>query len=132
MSHHPENTPAEIPKVTLLGRPVKPLAIGILIALFAIGVNGYQYIAQSSGYDQPLAVVAVLTLLLMLSSWCLRSQKMFEWSLLFTAGIFTARAAGVALEVGHPVAGLLPFSVAVLAGGSYILEKADQFHYWGK
>lgn len=132
MSRHPNNTPAEIPRVTLLGRPVKPLAIGILIALFAIGFNGYKYIAESAGYDQPLAIIAALTLLLMLSSWFLRSQKMFEWSLLFTAGIFTARAAGVAFEYGHLAGGLLPFSVAVLTGGSYILEKADQFHDWGK
>lgn len=132
MSHHPENTPAEIPKVILLGRPVKPMAGGILLALFAVGINGYQYIAESSGYDKHLAVAATLTLLLMLYSWFLRSQKMFEWSLLFTAGIFTARAVGVALQIGHPAAGLLPFAVAVLAGGSYILEKADQFHYWGK
>jgi hypothetical protein len=126
------NTPAEIPRVRLWGRPVKPMAIGILMALSAVSINGWVGIAKPAGYDRVLAVVAGITLALMLCSWCSRSQKIFEWSLLFTAGIFTARAAGVALEVGHPAAGLLPMSVAVLAGGSYILEKADQFPYWGK
>lgn len=127
-----KHTPAEIPRVRLWGRPVKPMALGILMALFAVGSNCRGRFAETTGYDQLLAIVATVALFTMVVSWILRKQALFEIALLLTAGLFTARAVGVALEVGHPFAGLLPFSVAVLAGGSYVLEKADQFHYWGK
>lgn len=117
---------ADLPN-RILGRPVKPLALGLIICLIAVALNAFVPSGLSAGeYDQPLSLIAFLTLVLMVVSWLRRSQHLFEWSLLLSTGIFTARSVAVALESGQPTFSLLPFGVAALAGGSYVLERADE------
>lgn len=125
-------TPAELPRVHWLGRPVKPLAVGLIIALIGVTLNIWLPVAEPSGFDCPLGWIACGTLATMFASWARRSQITYEWALLFTAGVFTARAVGVWMVTDYFLAGILPFSVAVLAGGSYILERADNIHIWGR
>lgn len=127
------STQAELPRVVWLGRPVKPLAVGLIIALLAVTINTRWPVADSGGsYDDPVGLLAAATLIVMFASWVRRSQRMYEWALLFTAGVFVARAVGVALFSDYALTGMLPFSVAVLAGGSYVLERAGDIHLWGK
>ena len=117
---------ADLPN-RLWGRPVKPLALGLIICLTAIVLNAFITTGISAGdYNHPLAVVAFVTLVLMVWSWVRKSQHLFEWSLLLSAGVFSARAVAVAIESGQHTLSMLPFGVAVFAGGSYVLERADE------
>ncbi len=117
---------ADLPN-RIWGRPIKPLAIGLIICLIAVTLNAFVPSGLSAGeYDYPLSMIAFLTLVLMAVSWVKKSQRLFEWSLLLSTGIFTVRAATVAIESGRPTFALLPLGVAVLAARSYVLERADE------
>lgn len=115
-----------------LGRPVKPLALGLILALFPAALNGwvvafgYPSLLDSTGDDMAIGIVATLALTLMVGGWFRKSQSMFEAALLFVVGAFTARAFLIVFLNPHPLEAMFPFAVAVIAGGAYVLEREGQ------
>lgn len=115
-----------------LGRPVKPLALGLIFALFPISVNGWvlafggQALLNSTGDDMAIGIIATLALLLMVVGWFRKSQLIFEAALLFVVGAFTARAFLFLFLDPYPLEAMMPLSVAVFAAGAYVLEREGQ------
>ena len=123
---------ANLSRHTFLGRPVKPLAIGLILALLPIAFNGWvvalggQTLLNSTGDDMAIGIVATLALLLMFVGWVVKSQWTFEAALLFVVGAFTARAFMVLFLDPYPLEAMLPLSVAVFAAGAFVLEREGQ------
>lgn len=123
---------ANLKRHRFLGRPVKPLAIGMILALFPIALNGW-LTALGSGRvlhptDDDMAIGAVSTIALtaMVIGWIIKSQSVFEASLLFIVGAFSARAFLVLFTDQYPLEFMLPLGVAVFAAGAYVLERDGQ------
>ena len=134
----------DLPGVRILGRPFKPMAVGLIITGFALSVNtfllyfdGRAYIPlpspdgcswlQVAGADLASFVMGLFTglgLLLMVFAWVVRSQRIYEFGLLFSFGGWTARWMGLALEGSHWYSAL-PFGVSIMAAGAYWLERSD-------
>ena len=123
---------------------MKPLAIGLLLALFPAALNGwvvafgYPSLLDSTEDDIPsppglggcgcmaIGIVATLALTLMVAGWIKRSQAMFEAALLFVVGAFTARAFLMFFVDSHPLEAMFPLSVAVFTSGAFVLEVEGQ------
>jgi hypothetical protein len=118
--------------IRLWDRPVKPLAVGVIIALIAVVLNGGsnaicgKALIGPTEDDIAIGVIASIALFLIIFSWLYNRQFLFELGLLFCAGTFVARTVLMLLLVGaYPLDFLLPLSVAVLSGGAFILERID-------
>ena len=134
-------TRAELSRVSVLGRPFKPLAVGLIVGGTTLSVNT---ILAFLGADPRIPVpdggsaathlasllmgfFAGLGVFLMVFAWIIRSQRVYEWGLLLSFGGWNARWVGMALD-GDAAYALLPFSFALMAGGAYILETMDAQH----
>ena len=72
-----------------------------------------------------MGIFAGLGVFLMIFAWVIRSQRVYEFGLLFAFGGWVARAVGIALDGQVPYS-LLPVSFALMAGGAYVLETMDE------
>lgn len=138
-------TRAEIPGVRILGRPFKPLAVGLLLSGFTLAFNTILlYTDQSSLIPIPGGVVqsqsvaapaslaalvmglfAAVGIALMVIAWLSRSQRIYEYGLLLSFGAWTARWIGIALD-GNAIYAVLPLSMSIMAAGAYWLERVDE------
>ena len=120
--------PLNLP-VTVFGRPLKPLALGIVVAMLVLTLAGIldQGALHSSGWGDLVSAVAFASFTAFMGGWWARSQRMAEMALLLATGVFTARAA--ALLMLHfeilDVAAWLSVASAITAGGAYALERVD-------
>ena len=118
-------------RVRLWDRPIKPLAVGIIIALISLVINGFVVLAGGralivpTGDDAAIGLFALVALIIMIMSWVKKSQQWYEWALLFTCGAFFARSALILTTDTYLLHAMLPFSIAAMAGGAFILERAD-------
>lgn len=124
--------PANMSRCSWLGRPFKPLAVGLIIALLPLTINGaaqilgYPPLLDPTGDDMAIGIISALALVLMLLGWVRKSQALFEGALLLVVGAFVARATLVALLDPYPLEAMLPLSVAMFAAGAYVLERDGQ------
>lgn len=123
---------ANLKRHRFLGRPVKPLAIGMILALFPIALNGWltafgaSRVLHPTGDDMAIGAVSTISLIAMLVGWMIKSQSVFEASLLFIVGAFSARSFLVLFTDQYPLEFMLPLGVAVFAAGAYVLEREGQ------
>lgn len=140
-------TRAEIPGLAVLGRPFKPLAVGLIIGGFTLSVNtlllffgtnpaipipGDDNVGSRALETAPATYAALamglfagLGNILMVVAWIVRKQRIYEYGLLLSFGAWTARWIGIALD-GDPWYAMLPFAVSFMAAGAYWLERADE------
>lgn len=123
--------PADLPYV-VWGRPVKPLALAASVAVFGVALGpftpgGNQVFEFSSGMGYVQAVTGLVTLILFQLGWWLCYQRLVEWGLLLTAGVFCSRAVLGALTVGflHPAV-WISVGMSVGAAGAWTLERAPR------
>lgn len=123
-------THGDVPGTTILGRPYKPLAVGLIIAATAYFADSALRIVGHTNHPlltlgSPVAgVVAGVAAVVMGVSWGIRSQSLYEGGLLLALGALAARAVEVAL-LGNWFNALLPLAMACMAGGAYWLEMID-------
>ena len=122
-------THGEIPGTTILGRPFKPLAVGLIALSFIFAADAASRVFGTGHppltLSAPIAgAVAGLAGAAMTAAWLVRSQVVYEAGLLLIMGALWTRAVEVAL-LGNPFDGALPATVAAMAAGAYWLEKID-------
>jgi hypothetical protein len=114
----------------VLGRPVKPVAAGLMLSMLAVAY----WTASGRGELGPtawayvVAVVALAAAAALLVGWQRPSQRLAEYGLAAAFAVWVFRAVAVGLSGTVPFSGeslMLSLSVAVIAAGSYALEVAD-------
>lgn len=122
-----ESTRGEIPGTDLLGRPFKPLALGMILgtsvlsADFLLNIFREPILTAQTPYAGFFGLFAITGMVL---GWGIRSQKIYEISLLLIMGIWISRSVELTMIVSL-ADGLLPFALAFMAGGAYWLEKVS-------
>ena len=130
MSHFFPTTNGTL-RIVLWGRPVKPLAVGVLLALAGVSLQAVALFTTGVALITPtdddtvIGLMAFGSLVLILTSWFKLSQRLYELGLLAATGTFMARAVMSALVDEYHLHWIMPLSIAVLTGGAYILERAD-------
>lgn len=120
-------TAQDVPRLRVLGRPFKPVALGLALNVFIIAQANFR--TDDRGIGGLLSIVLALTagtaLVLLCAGWFFGRQRLAEYGLLLTAGVYITRAIFVAL--GDPWDQSILFSIgaAIIAGGSYLLEATD-------
>lgn len=121
--------PLTIPGLRFLGRPVKPVAFGFMLSLFVYFWAGVSddSVLDGTRWGDAVGLVALAIAVAHFGAWWFRKQKVAEYGLLATFIFYFWDAMTNLLVTGvlHDVATLLAFSMSVIAGGSYLLEKAD-------
>jgi hypothetical protein len=120
--------PLNLP-VSVWGRPIKPLALGMAVAMIVLTLAGLldRGALGRSLWGDFVALVAFSSFMAFLGGWWGQSQRMAEVALLLACGVFTTRAA--ALLMLHfevlDIAAWLSVASAITAGGAYVLERVD-------
>ena len=117
-------------RITILGRPVKPVALGLALAmatLLTTGITGTGLLGGTH-WGNAVAVAAAGALVLFVVGWVRGSQRLAEWAL---GGAFFAMAARtvflfITAGAGQP-APWLSGALCIIAGGSYWLERVDGY-----
>ena len=124
-------SPSNLPPPYFLGRPIKPVALGLMLAMGVVCVSGLTDtgVLGASAWGDLLSAVALVAVVFFLLGWLWRLQPFAELALAVTVGVFATRAAFVflldgALSTSFPAAGL-SLSFAVVACGSFALERLD-------
>lgn len=109
-------------------RPVKPVALGLAVVM--IGLTIYNVLGLGAFGDtlvaSIVAVVAGASAVCLVAGWWARSQPMAEAGMLGAAFVLLARATFFLLTEGVATRSwVLSAGVAVIAGGSYLLEKVS-------
>lgn len=120
--------PLNLP-LTFLGRPVKPVALGLLILGFFTGlaniIGGGDGIS-TLGWRYFIGVQGVLAGVALCVGWLRDSQRWAEYGLLIVFWMFFTRSVFVLLDTGWREADVYQaLGVAVVAGGSFFLERID-------
>lgn len=121
-----KSTHGDIPGTHILGRPFKPLAVGLIIGSTVLGVDFIIHQLTNTHnltqYTPFASMFAILGVIGMVGAWIIRSQRVYELSLLLIMGVWCARAIEIFL-LGNEANALLPFAISFMAGGAYWLEK---------
>jgi hypothetical protein len=125
-------TRAEIPSIQILGRPFKPLAVGLILATGTMGLNALlqllhqgTVVATPSSLPPILGLLAVASVVLMVTAWVIRSQRIYEIGLVLSVGAWAFRGFGLLLD-GGGLGFMFPISMMVMAAGAFLLERADE------
>jgi hypothetical protein len=125
-------TRGDLPRKWLY-RPVKPVAIGTIMATSLLALNQFLSLTgrepllyTPDGSIGAIFALATTSTLLMLWSWVAVSQRTYQVALILAVGVWAGRAVEVALAYDSAWQGALPLSLAVLIAGSYVLEAANE------
>ena len=123
--------PQDLPGIQVLGRPLKPVALGFAGATGYLALNNVTESGVFAGaplVSNLLGVAFAVTCVLLCVGWWARSQRLAEWGLLAAFACLISRFIGTGLIAGF---GLQPIPAwpslwwAVIAGGAFLLERAD-------
>ncbi len=125
-------TRAELPNVTILNRPFKPLAVGLIVSTGTVGINSLNQLIKGSVLvptpevlSPVLGTLAIISITLMFVAWIIRNQRIYEISLILAVGAWAFRGIGLLLD-GGGFAFMFPISMMIMAGGAFLLERADE------
>jgi hypothetical protein len=120
-------TRGDLPRFTTYGRPLKPVALGLSLAMIVIAsvnVHGFD-----RGVIPPLTFLlaggASLAAVCMIAGWVLRSQRAAEVGLLLVVAVYITRGAFIFLSSGFDQAVAFSITSSIIAGGAYLLESSD-------
>jgi hypothetical protein len=121
--------------IKLLGRPVKPVSLGIsifmaVLTIFNLADTG---VFGASLYGDIIAVISASSFTLLVLAWIINSQLLTEYGLLLASTVFVVRGTflGLTLSWGRQD---VYFSLAmfIISAGSYFLERTDSKVNGGK
>ncbi len=114
--------------LTIFGRPIKPVAfgLGLCMATFMYFNLVGMGVMSAAGWDDVVAIVSGAALSFLVIAWVANSQQIAEYGLLLSCTVFIIRATYLVLAHGFERADLyVSLGLAIIAGGSYFLERAD-------
>jgi hypothetical protein len=122
--------PLNLPKVTVFGRPVKPVALGLGISMCVIAWAAFTDVGVLDGsrWADLLGLGAFTVAGTLFVAWYKRSQSLAEAGLLMSFFVWVTRFMLVILVGNNPISqeGLwLSLAWVVISGGAYLLERAD-------
>lgn len=119
--------PLNLP-ISIFGRPAKPVAFGFAIFMITFTVSNLldRGVFKASLWGDVVAVVAGAAFTLLVLAWFINSQRLAEYGLLLSCTVFITRGMFLALTLGFDRQDVY-FSLAnaIIAGGSYFLERTD-------
>lgn len=122
-------TAGDLVGVTVLQRPVKVVALGMTILMLALAwlnlANRDAGLGDSVLGDV-VGATALVAAVALLGGWWGRSQRMAEVGLLLAFGVYLARTVFLLATAPADQGVLLGIGAAVIAGGSYLLERESR------
>lgn len=125
--------PMNLP-VTIWGRPVKPVALGlaIMMLIFAIFNVLNLDVFYVSIWGDVVGLTAFASFAIFTVAWIINSQRLAEYGLALAAGVFIARCIALLLINGWEAQGVyFSAGAAIIAAGSYFLERTDPRGFGG-
>lgn len=117
----------DIPGLRVLGRPLKPVALGLTLTMVIIAQSNFR--GADRGTQYPLSVVlgiaAVAAAVTLLVGWIKGLQKVAEIGLLLVVGVYVARATFIQMSSPFDQAVWFSLATVIIAGGSYVLEASE-------
>ncbi len=121
--------PLNLPKYMIFGRPIKPVTFGMTFLMAVNAITGIANIGvfQSSPLGDVLSVFGGVAFTAFVAGWCYKNQSLIELGLAIATGMWVARCFFLILYHGYSIdeSAFLNFGVALVSGGSYLLERAD-------
>lgn len=117
-------TKGDIDGVTVFGRPFKPVALGLSIAmtvLVVVNVHGTGRLGEG-WLGHVIAVIAASSLFFLVAGWWARWQVWAEIGLLLACSTYLIRGIFLAFTDWQDQAMWFSFSTALIAGGAFWLE----------
>ena len=121
-------TAGDLEGVTVMGRPIKPVALGLTILMLSLLVINLTGVGELTGtlLARVIAVMAGTAAVTLVAGWVWRSQRMAQAGLLLAAIVYITRSAFIALDSGIGSIGVwLGGGAGVIAAGAYLLETWD-------
>ncbi len=121
-------TKGDLDKVTFMGRPLKPVALGLTILMITLAVANWtdNGLLGDNILSHILAAIAGLSALLLTAGWIAGKQRIAEIGLLGAAAVNIARSSFLLFTFGPGQQSVwLSLGVTVIAGGAYLLETWD-------
>ena len=120
-------TKGDIDGIQVLGRKIKPVALGFVFLMVVYVVNGItdQGALDGTRWGDIVAVVAGASAVLLMAGWWAKSQRMAEYGLLLAFFAFSARTLYLAFTDLTAEKTLSGVGVCIIAVGAYLLEKSD-------
>ena len=114
----------------VLGRPIKPVAFGLAIAMlsiFAANIDDLG-ILDGSQWGDFLGGLALAVGVMFFAGWLANSQQLNEWALLSSFWVFSVRLWLIIFIL--PTHGIgeelwLDLAFMIISGGAFLLEKLD-------
>ena len=121
--------------IKFLGRPVKPVSLGVAIFMLVFTVFNITDLGVfgTNRYGDIVAIVAAASLTLLVLAWIINSQRLTEYGLLLASTVFVIRGTFLGLTLSWSRQDVY-FSLAmfIISAGSYFLERVDSRVNGGK
>lgn len=127
--------PMNLPRVRFLGRPIKPVAFGLTVALLIIWPSAItnEGVLDGSIWGDFIGWSAFAIAGIMTWAWWKSSQRVTEIGLQLVFALMIFRFFGSLLvNQSWTQAGTLSIAWAIVAGGSFILERSDAEPPYGR
>jgi hypothetical protein len=120
-------TKGDLAGVKFFGRPFKPVAMGLGLAMVIIvSVNVTDTGRLGSGWlGDVVAITAALSLVFLVGGWWGKWQRWAEFGLAAAFLTYVMRGVFLSLTIGIDQSMWFSFSTAFIAGGAYMLEATD-------
>jgi hypothetical protein len=120
-------TKGDLPGLTVFGRPLKPVAFGLTLAMVIVAQSNFR--GADRGTEYPLSVflgfAAVAAIVTLIVGWVCSRQRVAEAGLLLVVGVYVTRAAFIQMYNPWDQAVFFSLSTAIIAAGSYMLEATS-------
>lgn len=121
-------TKGDLDTVSILGRPIKPVALGLTILMVTLTVSNVTGagVLGDVALSRVLAAGAAVSAILLTAGWVTGKQGLAEAGLLATAAGNIARSSFLMMTYGPGQQSVwLSMGVTVIAAGAYLLETWD-------
>ena len=120
---------------TFFGRPIKPVAFVLMVTMMVLGVSAItdRGVLQDSIWADVIGVLALCVSVILFYAWYKKSQTWAEYALLGAFFVWGIRFWGIVFTQGFDALtqepGCLALLWMLLAGGSWLLERADYIQH---
>ena len=117
----------DLPGLRIFGRPLKPVAFGLTLAMVIIAQSNFRNADRGTEYPLSvfLGIAAVAAAVTLVVGWVGSRQRIAEVGLLLVVGVYVTRAVFIQMTSPWDQAVFFSLSTAIIAAGSFMLEAAE-------